>query len=50
MTDTKITAGRNDLTFKSQGFNLAAHLYTPEDFDTAGNYPAVVFSSSGAPM
>ena len=46
MTDTKITAGRNDLTFKSQGLNLAAHLYTPEGFDADGNYPAIVFSSA----
>ncbi len=44
MTDTRITARRNDLAFKSQGLNLAAHLCTPEGFDADGNYPATVFS------
>ena len=44
MTDPKITAGRNDLTFTSQGYELTAHLYTPEDFDADGCYPAIVFS------
>ncbi len=41
-----ITAGKNALTFKSQGLNLAAHLYTPEGFDQRGSYPAVVISSA----
>ena len=44
MTDTNIAAGRNDLAFKSQGLNLASHVYTPENFDADGNYPAIVFS------
>ncbi|NER28904.1 MAG: alpha/beta hydrolase [Symploca sp. SIO1C4] len=39
-----LTSGKNDITFKSQGLNLAAHLYTPEGFDEAGSYPAIVFS------
>ena len=40
----KLTSGKNDITFKSQGLNLAAHLYTPKGFNEAGSYPAVVFS------
>ena len=41
-----LTSGKNEITFKSQGLNLAAHLYTPEGFNEAGSYPAVVFSSA----
>lgn len=39
-----IQAGKNPITFKSQGLDLAAHLYTPEGFDPNGSYPAIVFS------
>ena len=39
-----LTPGKNDITFKSQGLNLAANLYTPEGFDEVGSYPAIVFS------
>jgi len=39
-----LTSGKNNITFKSQGLNLAAHLYTPEGFNEAGSYPAIVFS------
>ncbi len=42
----KLTSGKNEITFKSQGLNLAAHLYTPEGFDRNGAYPAIVFSSA----
>ena len=38
--------GKNDITFKSQGLKLSAHLYTPEGFDPNGRYPAIVFSSA----
>ena len=41
-----LAAGRNDITFASQGVTLAAHLYTPEGFDPNGSYPAIVFSSA----
>ncbi|MES0810146.1 alpha/beta hydrolase [Roseibium sp. SCPC15] len=41
-----IASGRNDITFKSQGLTLAAHLYTPEGFGEGGSYPAVVISSA----
>ena len=44
MTQNALNAGRNDITFKSQGVNLAGHLYTPEGFSERGSYPAVVFS------
>jgi len=39
-----LTSGKNEIAFKSQGLNLAAHLYTPEGFSEAGSYPAIVFS------
>ncbi|NES84997.1 MAG: alpha/beta hydrolase, partial [Moorea sp. SIO2B7] len=41
-----LTPGKNNITFKSQSLNLAAHLYTPEGFDENGSYPAVVISSA----
>jgi len=41
-----LTSGKNNITFKSQGLNLAAHLYTPEGFDENGSYPAVAISSA----
>ncbi len=41
-----LKSGKNDITFKSQGLNLSAHLYTPEGFDPNGSYPAIVFSSA----
>lgn len=39
-----LIAGRNDVTFKSMGYRLAAHLYTPEGFSEEGRYPAVIMS------
>lgn len=44
MRTQQLKSGKNDITFKSQGLNLAAHLYIPEEFDSNGSYPAVVFS------
>ncbi|CAM2069215.1 Alpha/beta hydrolase [Sulfidibacter corallicola] len=41
---TAIEAGKNAITFTSQGCQLAAHLYTPEGFDETGSYPTVIFS------
>ena len=41
---TTPTAGKNTITFKSQGYTLAANLYTPEGFDASGSYPTVLFS------
>ncbi|MEM9475754.1 MAG: CocE/NonD family hydrolase [Pseudomonadota bacterium] len=42
-----IQSGRNSVTFHSMGYKIAAHLYTPDDFDPAKSYPAVVFTSPG---
>jgi fermentation-respiration switch protein FrsA (DUF1100 family) len=39
-----ILSGKNDVTFKSAGFNLAGHLYTPEGFSEAGSCPAIIYS------
>ncbi len=39
-----IMSGKNEITFKSQGLNLAAHVYAPSGFDENGRYPAIVFS------
>lgn len=41
---TKLTSGRNDISFPSLGNKLAAFLYTPEGFDETKSYPAVVMS------
>lgn len=41
-----ITSGKNEITFSSQDHTLAAHLYTPENFDPAGTFPTIVFSSA----
>lgn len=46
MTHQHLTSGRNDITFKSQGVKLAAHLYTPEKFNSNASYPAIVISSA----
>lgn len=40
----KLHSGKNEISFRSQGCNLSAHLYTPKDFDIAGKYPTVIFS------
>ena len=40
----EITAGRNDIRFKSQGHLLAGHLHCPDGFDPSAQYPTVVFS------
>lgn len=39
-----LASGKNNVTFKSQGLNLAAHLYTPGGFDENSSYPSIVFS------
>lgn len=36
--------GKNGVNFKSLGFNLAGHLYTPKGFTDAGAYPAIIYS------
>ncbi|MBP0019317.1 MAG: alpha/beta hydrolase [Cyanobacteria bacterium SBLK] len=42
MTDIK--AGKNAITFESQGYKLAANLYTPNSFTPSGSYPTVIYS------
>lgn len=44
MNSQKLATGINSIRFKSQGVNLAAHLYLPQGFDATKSYPAVVFS------
>jgi hypothetical protein len=39
-----VHAGKNGITFTSQGYNLAAHLYAPKNFDASNTYPTVIFS------
>lgn len=46
MKISTLQSGKNDITFRSLGKNLAAHLYTPVDFDPKKKYPAIVFSSA----
>ncbi|MDA5557936.1 hypothetical protein [Shimia sp. MMG029] len=40
-----LTAGKNNVTFKSFGLDLAADLYLPEDFDASKTYKAIVGAS-----
>ena len=42
-----ITSGKNAVSFQSMGYNVAAHLYTPDDFDPSKSYPTVIFTSPG---
>ena len=44
MTVEKLNSGKNDVTFRSQGYTLAGHLYCPDGFDPSAKYPTVVFS------
>ncbi len=42
---TTLTAGKNKVTFKSYGVNLAADLYLPQGFDETKKYKAIVGAS-----
>lgn len=44
LNQEEIQSGVNSIKFKSQGHQLAAHLYVPENFDESKTYPAVVYS------
>ncbi len=44
MNTSTIGVGENKITFTSQGYKLAAILYTPEDFTKSQSYPTIVFS------
>ena len=39
--------GRNSASYQSMGHKVAAHIYTPSDFDPSTSYPAIVFTSPG---
>ncbi|NEQ46164.1 MAG: hypothetical protein F6K00_22545 [Leptolyngbya sp. SIOISBB] len=42
MLELNLKSGRNEISFKSQGYKLAAHLYAPEGFNADGTEFAVV--------
>ncbi len=44
MDNATLKAGRNEITFQSQGHKLAGFLFVPQGFDTAQTYPSVIFS------
>lgn len=44
MQSPNLQAGKNTVFFKSQGVQLAGHLYLPEGFDSNATYPSVEFS------
>ena len=45
MTNQTLTAGKNPVTFKSFGVDLAGDLYLPEGFDETKTYKAIVGAS-----
>jgi len=45
MTTQHLTAGKNEVTFKSFGVDLAGDLYLPEGFDETKTYKAIVGAS-----
>lgn len=45
MTTQTFTAGKNNVTFKSFGVELAGDLYLPDDFDPTKTYKAIVGAS-----
>lgn len=38
--------GKNEVSFKSEGLNLAGHLYIPADYQPGKQYPAIVVGGS----
>lgn len=46
MTNSTLTAGKNAVTFKSFGVDLAGDLYLPEGFDPSRKYKAIVSASA----
>lgn len=51
MLELNLKSGKKEISFKSQGYNLAAHLYVPEGFNAAGRYLAIdgFFKKHGCP-
>lgn len=45
MKPSTLTAGKNEITSKSFGVDLAGDLYLPEGFDEAKTYEAIVGAS-----
>ncbi len=45
MNNQTFAAGKNQVTFKSFGVDLAGDLYLPEDFDETNSYKAIVGAS-----
>ena len=42
--ESRLKAGKNDISFQSQGYKLAAHLYVPGNYNSSEKYPTVIFS------
>jgi len=47
MSTAMLKAGKNTITFKSHGYNIAGLLFTPDDFDPAKKYPTILFNEPG---
>lgn len=43
----EIKAGKNSVSYQSMGYKVAAHLYTPKDFDPLKSYSTIIFTSPG---
>ncbi|NET59689.1 MAG: alpha/beta hydrolase [Symploca sp. SIO2E6] len=44
MSNLILNFGKNEISFTSQGYTLAANLYVPEGFDASDSYPTVIYS------
>ena len=44
MSNLILNPGKNETSFKSQGYTLAANLYVPEGFDFSERYPTALYS------
>lgn len=44
MSNIILNPRKNEISFKSQGYTLAANLYTPEGFNPSFIYPTVIYS------
>ena len=46
MNTQKLTAGKNKVSFQSEGETLVGDLYVPADYETGKTYPAIIVSGS----